>query len=204
MFKVCIIGPDGSGKTSLIPAIAANIKGLSVDIIRTTAVVPGDELTYEWRKDLLSEDTTPFRRFMCAFGLYTTNFNNYVLKTLRNPPDVLIIERGYSSMITYNRVEKWSLKQQQGLIPHVDFPVYVNAPFDQLTARLSRRHSTDFQDNNLEYRQKVWQQGVDDYYDLVNARNDQWLVADNSDGQFENVADEIAFNIVNAYRKKNP
>jgi thymidylate kinase len=188
MLKVCVLGPDGSGKSSLIPALAKHLResSLMVAIISSTTALSSRPETTAWREQLVSPDTTATDRFYAALGLYHANMSHFLSKCCAAHvfPDVLIIDRGYSSLVTYNRVPTLTLSFQESLIPYIDVPIYVDAPFDQLSVRLAKRGGTDYQDTDLEFREKIWQQGPADFCSLAKERKDAGLFIMNTDGHF--------------------
>lgn len=163
MKTVCFLGPDGSGKSTIIPLVANRLNELNVynEKIVTTRPIHGVEHSFQYRKELVDKDTSAHDRFMAAWHLYNLNLHSYIHGADRNDmPEILLIERGFSSMLTYNRVNRWPESYQISLIPKVDLAVYIDSPFESLTERLSTRVTTDFQDLDYEYREYVYNQGI--------------------------------------------
>lgn len=195
MQQICFLGPDGSGKSTLIPLFAKELerRGLASACISTTKPVPGDPTTEKWRKQLLSSDSTDFERFNAAHCLYIANVTYYLERVASSNLgllDCLVLDRGGSSMITYNPIQNRKLQMSQ--IPKVDFAFYVTASFDHLTERIRARGVTDYQDTNEEFRRKVYENGEQDFNDWLDASGTKGVVFDTSTGTSEENAKQLA------------
>jgi len=201
MKSFLITGPDGCGKTTIIPLVskALTAKKISNYIVYTTSVIPDDPKAVDARKMLVSPHTLDSDRFYAAKYLYEQNVARALAEN--QEVDAVIIERGFSSMQTYNLVPELTLPEQQALIPAVDYAIYIDAPFHALTSRLARRKTTDYQDTNLEFRTRVWKEGLRDYRDLCDARGMDKLVIPNVDGVLQFSVDNIVNFIVERLRQ---
>lgn len=183
MKKVCILGPDGCGKSTIIPIVLAQLRsnGISAAHVVTTRAIEEYPITKEYRARLVAADTSSGDRFHCALHLYQFAVEHYVRN---NPlPEVLLLERGASSMISYNFVPGWPEWYQIQQIPKVDLAIYIDAPFEDLTRRLHLRQTTDFQDTDLEFRLHVHKKGVEDFHKVCAQHGSKGVVIDNPDNK---------------------
>lgn len=175
MKTVCVLGPDGSGKSTLIPKLVdifQNKGNLNVASFSSTKPVPDMDISYIWREQLISESSSNFERLNAARRLYYANLNHFI--SLLDPDlapllDVLIVDRGGSGLVSYNPIRH---ENQFALIPHADVAIYLNSEFEMLTERIRERGSSDFQDTNLAYRKQVWERGPADFQNWL-AQNPQ-------------------------------
>jgi thymidylate kinase len=195
MKTVCILGPDGSGKTTVIPRLAQMLQeqaGLNTVTSSTTREIPGVPVTSMWRKQLLNPSSTTFERFNAARELYLANVSvavSAVSDDLRDSLDILLLDRGGSSMITYNRI---CHTDQFSLIPPVDVGVYLDCSFERLTERIVARGTTDFQDTDFLFRKNVWENGPLDFSEWrVKADNMKGIYVDTTDKTPEQTAQAL-------------
>jgi thymidylate kinase len=195
LFTVCIISPDGAGKDTVIPVVIQQLKNMSVktQFVKTTIPVEGFADSSEWRSKLVSAESTNFERFSAALWLYKQNV--YVADQNTTGFDIRLCYRGSISMLTYNRVADWPETFQSEQIPRVDLLVYMNAPFEHLTRRIAERGvATDFQDTNLEFRKRVYDQGLEDFNNYTRDYSVKSLLVNNPDGKdIDETAAEISW-----------
>lgn len=181
MKKICILGPDGSGKTTLIPNLCKELEKAgfnTASISSTKAYTAISHWSKHWREQLVSEHSTNLERFNAALCLYRGNLKWYMDSQADiNLTDYLVIDRGGSSLVTYNRIRH---ENQFSLIPEVDFAIYVTSPFDVLTERLMQRKTDDFQDNDLEFRKHVYSLGESDFLHWLSISNTKGMIHDTS------------------------
>lgn len=195
MEQICFLGPDGSGKSTLIPLFAKELeaRGLASACISTTKPVPTYPASEKWREQLVSPSSTNFERFNAAHCLYVANVSYFVKRVAPENLgllDCLVLDRGGSSMITYNPIPNRKLQMVQ--IPEVGFAFYITAGFDQLTERIRARGVTDYQDTNEEFRRKVYENGEQDFNDWLDSSGTKGVVFDTSAGTSEENAKQLA------------
>lgn len=175
MKTICFLGPDGAGKTTIIryfKKILETERNVSVASVSTTQTVPGYAVSDAWRQTLVSADSTNFERFNAAYCLYNANISHFVRREcpdLVNDLDYLVLDRGGSSMVTYNPLPDRDAQFEK--IPHVDYAFYVDAQMDILTTRLMERSTHDFQDTNHEFRERVHTAGPEDFRNWIQKAN---------------------------------
>lgn len=199
MKTVCLLGPDGSGKDTILDLMVEQAKerSLLVDVVYTTKVIHGNEYSALLRQTLGSSTATNAERFNAAWHLYKLNEYEWQKKNARC--DYLIYYRGNSSFLTYNFIEGLPEGYQASIVPKTDIAVYLDAPFDDLTERIKRRQSFDFQDVNEPYRRKVWEEGRLDFLDFNKHFNIKHFIATNSNNDSPSkIARDIWEAIINA------
>lgn len=162
MKKVCLLGMDFAGKSTILPLLVKELEkhNKNVAVVKSTHSTIEQRHNDLWRQQLVSEETTNLQRFNAALMLYESNMNLLNQSTdsmIYNKIDFLLIERGFSDLAAYNRV--YPLDTQIKLIPDVDFAFYIRASWDVLNARAAKRISTDFQDTDTKFREKIFNEG---------------------------------------------
>lgn len=192
MKTVCLLGPDGSGKDTILDFMVEQAKerGLLVDVVYTTKTLPGNQYSVLLRQTLGSSSATNAERFNAAWHLYKLNEYEWQKKNVNC--DYLIYYRGNSSFLTYNFIDGLPEGYQASIIPKTDIAVYLDAPFDDLTERIKRRKSSDFQDLNEPYRRKVWEEGRVDFLEFNKQFNIKHMIAMNSN---RHVPSKVALDI---------
>lgn len=160
MFQVCFLGPDFSGKSTLIPLVQELLQTrttLTVGSCSSTKAVASQLASYEYRRKLVAAETSSYDRFHAAQHLYRMNLHEF---KKNNAVDIVLIDRGFTSFFDFNIVDTYSTCYQMSLIPKVDIAFYINSPWEDLERRAALRVSTDFQDVNLDFRKRVYADGL--------------------------------------------
>ena len=160
MFQVCFLGPDFSGKSTLIPLVQELLQtrtDLTVGTCSSTKPVASQPASYEYRRQLVAEETSAYDRFHAAQHLYKMNLHEF---KKNHVVDIVLIDRGFTSFYDFNIVDVYSICYQMSLIPKVDIAFYINSPWEDLELRAALRVSTDFQDVNLDFRKRVYTDGL--------------------------------------------
>lgn len=192
MKTICLLGPDGSGKDTILDLMVnqARQNGLKVDVIYTTKAVPNNEYSVQLRQTLGSSEISNAERFNAAWHLY--KLNEFIWEQKHSNPDYVIYYRGNSSFLTYNFIDQLPDGYQASIVPRTDMAVYLDAPFEDLTERIKRRKSFDFQDLNEPYRKHVWDAGRRDFFSFNENFNIKHTVVINSNNDVpEQVAKQI-------------
>lgn len=189
MKTVCVTGDDGAGKTTIIKKVVEELKGNGhhIDIISSTTAIRGVLETFHYRSVLVDPNSSNKDRFHAALSLWLANFNHYFQQRAgQKPADLLIIDRGSSGFITYQKVESWTTAFQTLLIPRCDYDIYVTAPFVEMTGRIATRdHGRTWQDENAELRRHVYMFGVKDYEEYCQQRGQPMCIIHNTDGNID-------------------
>jgi thymidylate kinase len=192
--KVLLDGPDGCGKGSIISKTKEKLEnlGISVSVINTTAERNAPPSV---RKVLISKESTPVERFAAALLLYAGGASRW----RPGDSDVILFDRGWAGFLVYNQIPWTSFHSQALLIPDVDMPVLVTAPFEQLTARINSRNGSNFvshQDSDLEYRHEVYSKYEECFTTLSELRGKDFKIIHNDDGCLDKSVYELTTHIL--------
>jgi len=211
--KFLIEGPDGCGKSVIIKHLISRFKANGYALYHCVTTTPNPDCPGELnaRTKLIAKDSTVEQRLIAALTLYHANMKRAEERMKHGDWDLILIERGFSGFLAYNRIEWLDIKEQAHLIPNVDHAIFISSGFEELTERIQARNkgmagNVPHQDSDLEYRKEVFDKYASYFNLLAEVKEmDKARVVYNYNGRLEQsttVIYDFITGLVNAHQKR--